>query len=79
MLIFSYVRIIHRLIQGSSVYTPVDEGLAHHLKNLAWVLLHSSQSNEVEIMKTRSIVAVELSMALAGIAMMGLMLVVSFL
>ncbi len=30
-------------------------------------------------MKTRSIVAVEVSMALAGIAMMGLMLVVSFL
>jgi hypothetical protein len=30
-------------------------------------------------MKTRSIVAVEISMALAGIAMMGLMLIVSFL
>ncbi len=29
-------------------------------------------------MKTRSIIAVEVSMALAGVAMIGLMLVVSF-
>jgi hypothetical protein len=34
---------------------------------------------EEKTMRTRSIVAVEVSMALAGIAMMGLMLVVSFL
>lgn len=64
---------------GEGVYRLVDESTAHHLKNMAWVVLYSSQQNEVQMMKTRSIVAVELSMALAGIAMMGLMLVVSFL
>jgi len=39
----------------------------------------ASKANQGRRMKTWSIVAVEISMALAGIAMIGLMIVVSFL
>jgi len=48
--------------------------------NLARAMLYSySVYYPKESMKTRSIIAVEVSMALAGAAMIGLMFVVSFL
>ena len=48
--------------------------------DLARLMLYLFQSvDPKEIMKTRSIIAVEVSMALTGAAMIGLMLVVSFL
>ena len=59
---------------------PMIKQMEQYRADLARPMLYLCKSiDPKETMKTRSIIAVEISMALTGAAMIGLMLVVSFL